>query len=828
LIYAVARDITERKRSDEARARLAAIVESSGDAIASTDLGGILTSWNAGAEKLFGYTQQEALGQHFRMLLPADRQDQAQMTIEAMRGGSKVFNIEREGVRKDGSRVPVSLTASPIRNEQGEVIGVSSISRDITERLRWAAELQLAKDAADAANRAKGDFLANMSHEIRTPMNAILGMTELALDSQLTPEQRDYLVTVHDAATSLLALLNDILDFSKIEAGKLQLEETDFSLRDLVADSMRVLGLRAHRKGLELASDVRREVPDLVVGDPTRLRQVLVNLVGNAIKFTEHGEVVVRVARQEQSDGGVVLHFAVADTGIGIPRGKQEAIFESFVQADSSTTRKYGGTGLGLTISAQLISMMGGRIWVESEPGLGSTFHFTAGFARPAGGYAAPSPASAQELRGLRVLVVDDSATNRRIMLEMLEQWGMKPAAAVGVTEALSALHGARHAGAPFALVLTDANMPERDGFELAAEIRAHSDLDAATVMMITSGGRAGDAARCRELGLAGYLLKPVKQSDLLDAILTALAAAPRGSAMGAKLAGAARASAARRGTRPAPRALRVLIAEDHPVNQELATRILEKRGHTCRVAQNGAEALAMLGQEKFDAVLMDVQMPVMNGLEAAEEIRVREKSAGGHVPIIAMTAHAMAGDRERCLAAGMDGYLAKPIDSQQMIAVLEGSVDGSGGAAAEAAPRPAVAPNATPTLDHAELRERTGGNAALMQRLARIFLQDAPGKLREIERSIARKDADALFRAAHALRGSAATLAARATAELAHQLEVLGRSGSTTGARALFTALKGEVSQATDALSTMILAPKRSGKLRAKSARRRARVSRR
>ena len=793
MLATVGREIgqfVERKRADEAGAHLVAIVESSGDAIASTDIRGIITSWNAGAEQLFGYKPEEVLGKHVQLLLPPGRHDYAEAALEMVRHGGKVLNIEREGIRKDGSRVPVSLTVSPIRNAQGQVIGVSSISRDISERLRWAAELQEAKNAADAANRAKSDFLANMSHEIRTPMNAILGMTELVLDSTLTREQREYLGSVHDAAISLLGLLNDILDFSKIEAGKLILEATSFPLRDLVADSMRVLGLRAHRKGLELACDVQRDVPEYVVGDPTRLRQILVNLVGNAIKFTERGEVVVRVGIESGEDSGVRLHFAVADTGIGIAPEKQQVIFESFVQEDSSTTRRYGGTGLGLTISAQLIAMMEGRIWVESAPGLGSTFHFVARFGRPAADEGQPAMSAAPELHGLRVLVVDDNATNRRILEEMLSHWGMKPVLAGGVQNALKTLHAARRAGTPFSLVITDANMPERDGFDLAAEIRAHKGLAGATVMMITSGGRAGDMARCREMGLAAYLLKPVKQSDLLDAIVTALSGTPW-----------ARPGRVEPLSTPAARALRVLVAEDHPVNQELAVRILEKRGHACQVAGNGKEALALLATERFDAVLMDVQMPVMNGLEAAREIRAKENAEGGHVAIIAMTAHAMAGDREQCLAAGMDGYVSKPIDSKKLVTVLESL------AGASAIPVESEAPAAPEiTFNEAEFRERTGGNGMLARRLARLFLADYPAKLRKLERGISRDDARGVAEAAHALKGTAATLAAHATAATARELEVMGRSNTLEHARQALGRLKENISLFEAALRETVL----------------------
>ena len=659
-VQSIARDITDRKQAEErllrANQEQQRLLSTAATAIFTLDSAGIVTGVNEEFSLITGFEKEDIIGKPSSVL----REQQSDEPYIPFQLGTKDRLVRHQCsiLTKDGRGLTVLENASVERDDEGRIIGGIESFIDVTELIE-------ARKLAEQACVAKSEFLANMSHEIRTPMNGIIGMTELALSTELTEEQRDYLQSVKISADSLLGLINDILDFSKIETGKLELVPMQFSLRDCIADTMTTMAIGADNKSLELVYSIPSNVPDAVIGDPGRIRQILVNLIGNAIKFTAEGEVAISAKLEEETNEEICIQFSIADTGIGIPPEKQDKIFNAFEQADGSTTREYGGTGLGLSITALLVEMMKGRIWVQSEMGKGSVFHCMVWLSRSTEPASRRIASDASSLKGIEVLVVDDNATNRRIVEESLRTWGIKVTSVDGGKAALEEMKKAEITGRPFSIVLVDYMMPGMDGFELTEKIRADPSIANATVIMLTSAGQRGDAARCLELGISAYLLKPINQQQLLKTMTGSLQKNTVNKTGSSFLT--------RHSIRESQRSLNILLAEDNPINQKLAVRLIQRMGHKVSIALNGRQALEAIETEKFDIILMDVQMPEMDGLEATQAIRTRESLTGRpRVPIIAITAHAMAGDRDRCLEAGMDGYVSKPLNAQELFEVIE------------------------------------------------------------------------------------------------------------------------------------------------------------
>lgn len=806
----IVRDITERKKAEKAlkdsEQRFRTVFENSAVAITVADANEKIVSWNPFTEELLGMKPADLHQKAISSFYPAD--EWKRMRSMKLRETGKVAHLDTKIIKKNGDLLDVKVSITVLKDEKGQVTGSIGILRDITARKKSEKAMHDAKEAALKLAKVKSQFLANMSHEIRTPMNGVIGMVELLEDTELTPEQREYLYTLKTSAESLLLLINDILDSSKIESGMLNLEKISFDLPENLMDTIGTLVLRAHTKGLELNCQILPGVPDCVIGDPGRLRQIIVNLVGNAIKFTEYGEVVVRVeTHSKPSENEVELHFSVTDTGIGISKEQLQTIFDPFTQADSSTTRKYGGTGLGLSISHQLVKMMGGNLWVESPAalpnvqggGAGSAFHFVIrlGTAKPEPRMITPHFVSLSELE---VLIVDDNVTNARVLQEMITGWHMKPSVAQSAREAMALLNQAKNAGIPFDFAIIDSYMPEMDGFKLAGWIKDQPEFQNVKIIMMTYMGLRGDAEKCRQLGIPAYLTKPIRQSLLLDAIMTLLV--PQTLEQTSSLI-------TKHSMKENKKHLRILVAEDNIVNQQVAVRLLERRGHNVMVVETGRKVLEAVGKENFDLIFMDIQMPEMDGYEATKLIRGREKESGMHLPIIAMTANAMEGDREKCLAAGMDDYLAKPIRAQELFEAVDKfsshlsesqqsqESEMTENCRVKTVQTDASLFNMTVALEH------VGGDEKLLKRIVGIFFEDAPNQFEKIKEALAVSDRKQLECYAHGLKGAASNIGAEAIRKVAFDMEMAAKEGNLDKACLLFPQLEEKFTQTKTFFST-------------------------
>jgi two-component system, sensor histidine kinase and response regulator len=720
------------------------------------DRDGRIVFANEKAAVVLGVTSKDMIGKTVADFYPEEfaqaAREEDEMVMNTGEVIEDIFDSEVEGeTRYFASR------KGPVRNGQGAVIGIQSIYWDITEQslaeqalLREREELRVAKIEADEANRAKSDFLANMSHEIRTPMNAIIGITDLLLETELNHTQREYLRMVQDSGEALLTLINDVLDFSKIESGKFELDHVPFDLHETLGDALKGLGFRAHNKGLELAFHVDREIPSHLIGDPSRLRQVIINLIGNAIKFTESGEVVLEIDCLNRTAGSVTLHFQIIDTGIGIAAENCDKIFCEFEQADASTTRKFGGTGLGLAICKRLVELMRGRIWVESVLGVGSKFQFEVTLDVDPNQSDSRSMISPVNIQGVRVLIVDDNATNRRILKDMLSNWGMVPTTTSCGETALQALADANAEDDAFQVVICDVNMPQMDGMMLVAAIKEQALLNPNRIIMLTSGARPQDARTLEALGIQAHLLKPAKQSEIYNAVIGSL-----NSGRAVTTTASAKQSSA-----PAvvSRHLRILLAEDNIVNQKLAIGVLEKLGHKVSVAGNGLVVLDKLRHDDFDLVLMDVQMPDMDGFTATREIRKQEESTGQHLPIIAMTAHAMKGDRENCLNSGMDEYLSKPIRTKDLEEMLLQFFPIGSGANSTSANRQGNTVSEESMISQIcwkKALKNTASDEDLLRELLLTFQDDVPQLLQKLTSAVEADDRRKVRSVSHSIKGS-------------------------------------------------------------------------
>ena len=792
-------------RASEAKYRT--IIESIEDGYYEIDTDGRLTFCNESLAIIYGRRKTDLIGQPIQSLLQQDTAAKFIDKFTALTQNPPQSNeLEWSFTAKDGTRRYFETAISIIQDTTGQPTGFRGLLRDVTRRKR-AEALYQEKKTAEAASRSKSEFLANMSHEIRTPLNSIIGLIELMLETELKPEQREDLDVVIAAAYSLLSLINDILDFSKIEAGKLELEEINFNLRDFLGESLRIVAAKAHEKELELAYRVARDVPETVVGDPVRLRQVILNLVGNAIKFTESGEIILSVEPEKIASTGCDLLISVTDTGIGIPPEKHESIFGAFAQADGSTTRRFGGTGLGLAVSSQLVGLMGGRIWVESPVTKtgdkdfdrsmpGSSFRFISSFSTPAQPGQEPSLFNPDiDLSIFKTLVVDDNESSLRILMEMLEGWQMSFEGITSMAQAQDMLMQAATSGSPFDLILVDSDMPVADGFSLVRWVKTKKDINCKILMMLTSL-RNRSQIDLNDLNVKGIVTKPVRPSDLLDAIIRAVDAS--GGMVAPSETPPLQAAKAQMNV------LNILVAEDTLFNQKFIRRLLDRWGHKATIVENGHAAVSAVSQNHFDIVLMDVQMPEMDGFEATEKIRANESATKRHVPIIAMTAHAMKGDRERCLEAGMDDYVPKPISSETLFNTIDALVDQHQGSDTVSMSEETQGTPDTPLFDRNALLPAFDNDWDFFMEVVDMFVADYPQMMTDINQAIDQQDPSKLERTAHALKGMLGNFQVEASVEKAFALEKLGRSESFDNATATFDSLADELARLEEVFANM------------------------
>lgn len=791
-IGGIAKDVTKRVKTEraleEATSVYSSLVESLPINVFRKDRDGRIRFGNQRYCESLGRSLDELIGKTDYDMFSRDLAEKYTQDDRRVLETGQAFQDVEQHQTPQGESTFVEVLKAPVMDSNGEIVGIQGMFWDVTERKQAEQALREAKELAEAASKAKSDFLANMSHEIRTPMNAILGMTDLLLDTDIDPTQREYIQMVHQSGDSLLTVINDVLDFSKIEAGKLELDSNPFDLREELGDTMKTLAPRAHEQGLELVCNIDPRVPGTLIGDCGRIKQLALNLVGNAIKFTPNGEVVLAVKADEIDESKCDLLITVADTGIGIPKDRLTSIFAEFEQVDSSTTRHYGGTGLGLAIASRLTELMSGEIRVESEIGSGSTFSIRLPMRIDRLEYDSLKPH--RELKDLKVLVTDDNATNRALLTAMLENWGVSPEVATSADEGLGLLKAASETDRPIQMVLSDVNMPEKDGFRMVEAMRDDPKLESTRVVLLSSSTRPGDAHLRRRLRVDAQLMKPIKSTELIRTLLRAAANVSSSNDATAKEV-----------DEPAPiPPLNILLAEDNIVNQRLAVGLLHKNGHTVTIANNGAEAVEKYARGQFDAVLMDIQMPEMDGFEATHRIREMEQASGLHIPIVAMTAHAMKGDRERCLESGMDQYVSKPIRIQTLMDALREIVPKR--VVEMEQPATAKTPNEPSAVDWGLALQSVNGDRQLLCELIDAFYGDVQRILESMEQAIDRNDRKVLSRAAHSLKGSLQLLGIQSLAEEVARFELDVTESSLDAARVSVDNLRTKISQLTPELN--------------------------